>query len=91
MKRNGNIGTWKPVQLAGLGGGAVEVLWVTLYSSITATSGTMVARQVAASLWPAAVEWVFAPALGIAIHITAAPWGSVTAPGGRSCGYLAYN
>ena len=72
MKHDERIGTWKLVLLAGLAGGAAEVLWVTLYSSLTTTSGIMVARQVAASFWPAAAGWAAAPALGIIIHMALA-------------------
>lgn len=69
MNRNDHIATWKLILLAGLAGGATEILWVMLYSTITATSGTTIARQVTASLWPVAAEWSLAPALGIAIHL----------------------
>ena len=69
MRRNDRVGIWKLALLAGLAGGLAEVLWVTLYSSTTATSGIAVARQVTASVWPAATAWGSAPALGIAIHL----------------------
>jgi len=72
MKRDGNTGTWKLILLAGIAGGAAEVLWVMFYSSITAVSGTTVARQVTATLWPAAAEWALAPAVGIFIHMALA-------------------
>lgn len=72
MRQHGNAGTWKLVLLAGLAGGAAEILWVALYSGVGATSGTMVARQVTASVWPTAADWASAPALGIAIHMALA-------------------
>jgi len=72
MRQDGNAGTWKLVLLAGFAGGAAEILWIALYSWVTATSGTMVARQVTASVWPAVAEWAYAPALGIAIHMALA-------------------
>ena len=62
----------KTVLLAGTAGGMTEVLWVTLYSGVTATSSTVVARQITATVWPAAAQWTYAPALGIAIHMTLA-------------------
>lgn len=72
MKQDGNTRTWRTVLLAGLAGGAAEVLWVTLYSGISATSGQTIARQVTATFWPPAADWAFAPALGIAIHMALA-------------------
>lgn len=72
MKRDDSIGTGKLILLAGLAGGAAEVLWVALYSGFTGTSAMTVARQVAASVWPAAADWASAPVLGIAIHMALA-------------------
>lgn len=72
MERNHGIGIGKLVLLAGLAGGMAEILWVALYSALTATSAAAVARQVAASIWPAAGQWAFAPALGILIHLALA-------------------
>jgi hypothetical protein len=54
---------------AGLFGGAAEVAWVSLYSSVTDTGGMIVAQQVTASVVPAAAALPFAPILGIAIHM----------------------
>jgi hypothetical protein len=58
-----------PVILAGLAGGAVEIAWVSLYSSVAGTGAGEVARQVTATALPftAGSEW--APALGIGIHM----------------------
>ena len=53
----------------GLAGGAAEVAWVAIYSTVTSTSGATVAREVAASVWPAAAAWASGPALGVAIHM----------------------
>lgn len=72
MKRDDSIVTGKLILLAGLAGGAAEVLWVALYSGVTGTSAMAVARQVAASVWPAAADWASAPVLGIAIHMALA-------------------
>ena len=55
--------------LAGMAGGVAEIAWVSLYSSVTAVSGIEVARQVTASVFPAAADLALAPALGIAVHL----------------------
>src|SRR5688572_6819764 len=55
--------------LAGLTGGAAEVAWVSLYSSVTDTGGMIVAQQVTASVVPAVAALPSAPILGIAIHM----------------------
>lgn len=57
------------IALAGLAGGVMEIAWISLYSSLTATSGTEVARQVATTVLPAAAGSGYAPALGIGIHL----------------------
>lgn len=72
MNRRVEISTWELVLLAGLAGGTAEVLWVILYSSVSGVSAGLVARQVTASLWPAAAEWAVAPVLGVAIHMALA-------------------
>jgi hypothetical protein len=69
MNQSRITGMWALILLAGLAGGAAEVLWIALYSSATGTSGIAVARQVTASVWPAAAEWAIAPALGVALHM----------------------
>lgn len=69
MKHCNDISIWKLILLAGLAGGAAEILWIMLYSGLTESSSIQVARQVTASLWPDAAEWSLAPALGIAIHL----------------------
>jgi hypothetical protein len=55
--------------LAGLVGGAAEMAWVALYSGLTDTNALAVAREVAASVSPAAALLPGAPLLGIAIHL----------------------
>jgi hypothetical protein len=72
MNQNDRSGMLKLVILAGLAGGAAEVLWVTLYSSVTGTNGSVVAQQVTASVWPAAAAWSLAPVLGVVIHMVLA-------------------
>jgi hypothetical protein len=72
MRRNGPFGTWKLVLLAGFAGGFAEILWVMLYSSATGASSAAIAREVAASIWPALATGTLAPALGIVIHMALA-------------------
>lgn len=55
--------------LAGLAGGAAEILWVALYSIFAQTSGSEIARQVAASLSGSLASGAFAVPAGIAIHL----------------------
>lgn len=69
MERDNAIKTVRSILLAGLAGGMAEILCISAYSNVQSASGTAVARQVTASLWPAAGEWAFAPALGIIIHL----------------------
>lgn len=57
------------ILLAGLAGGVAEILWVALYSIFAQASGSEIARQVAASLWPSLASGAFAVPAGIAIHI----------------------
>ena len=58
----------QPMLLAGLAGGLAELVWVTLYSSLTQVSGSEIARQVAVTLFPALMQAPFVVALGVAIH-----------------------
>ena len=46
-----------------------EILWVALYGSLTSLSAGEVARQVTASVFPAAVNLAWAPLLGVIIHL----------------------
>lgn len=55
--------------LAGLCGGAAEILWVSAYSSVTGMSSAALAQQVTASVIPAAAGLPAAPLLGIMIHM----------------------
>ncbi len=57
------------IALAGLIGGLAEVLWVTLYSNLNGTSALEVARQITASVIPAAAGLESAPAIGVVIHL----------------------
>jgi hypothetical protein len=56
------------VLLAAFYGGMAEVVWVGAYCLTTGRSGAEVARQVTATLFPAAAAGVPGVALGIAIH-----------------------
>ncbi|HET9664121.1 MAG TPA: hypothetical protein VFP00_07820 [Burkholderiales bacterium] len=69
MRQFKRINEWRLIALGGLAGGAAEMLWVTLYSAAGDVSAAEIARQVTASLYPAAGAWTLAPALGIAIHM----------------------
>lgn len=60
---------FKRFLLAGLCGGVAEMLWVALYSALAPAGGAEVARQVAASVFPAAANLSFAPQLGVAVHL----------------------
>lgn len=57
------------VIVAGLAGGLMEVLWVSLYGSFSSVSAGEIARQVTASLFPVATDSSVAPALGLGIHL----------------------
>jgi hypothetical protein len=54
--------------LAGLAGGLAEVAWVGFYGLISSTSAVEVARQITASVIPAAAALPLAPAFGSFIH-----------------------
>jgi hypothetical protein len=58
----------RPFLLAGLAGGFAEVAWVGFYGLISSTSAVEVARQITASVIPAAAALPLAPAFGIFIH-----------------------
>lgn len=60
------------VLLAGLGGGLAEVLWVMVYCAFNPLSGSVVAREVTASLFPAFAAGNSGVWLGIVIHMTLA-------------------
>lgn len=55
--------------LAGLAGGVAEILWVALYGFFAQASGSEIARQVAASLWPSLASGALAVPTGVAIHL----------------------
>lgn len=57
------------VVLAGLAGGVIEIAWISLYSSVTATSAADVARQVAATALPVSAGSELAPVFGVGIHM----------------------
>lgn len=54
--------------LAGLAGGLAEVLWVSLYSLAAPASAAEIARQITATIAPAASLAPLAPAFGVIIH-----------------------
>ncbi len=57
------------VIIAGIAGGMMEVLWVSLYSLFSSVSVAEIARQVTASLFPFVTELSVAPLLGLGIHL----------------------
>ena len=59
---------WSAGLLAGFAGGAAEVGWIALYSSLTGGSASAVANGVTASVIPAAAGTAAAVPLGLAIH-----------------------
>jgi hypothetical protein len=59
----------RAVALAGLAGALAEVVWVAIYCSLTPLKGSVVLRQITASFFPASPDAVWAPALGLAIHL----------------------
>jgi hypothetical protein len=58
-----------PVVLAGLAGGLAEIAWIALYSLEGSISPVEVARQVTASLFPAAASGPLAPWAGLGLHM----------------------
>jgi phosphate/sulfate permease len=67
---NSNEGALQLAVLAGLCGGLAEVLWVGGYgyAGFSPLSGSEVARQITASIVPAAADSPLAVAFGIVIH-----------------------
>ena len=57
------------VLIAGIAGGIMEVLWVSLYSFFSPVNALEVSRHITASLFPFAAGSSFAPIMGIAIHL----------------------
>src|SRR5664279_566995 len=60
--------THKAIILAGLAGAMAEVLWVTLFCTLTPLSGGEVLRQITASVFPALSASASAPVLGLVLH-----------------------
>lgn len=58
-----------PALLAGLAGGLAEVAWISFYSLGAPTSALEVARQVTASVYPAATGLPWAPWAGTGLHL----------------------
>ena len=63
---------WQDVLLAAFYGGAIEVIWVAAWCAVTGDSAASVARQVTATLSPAASAGVLGIVLGIGIHFALA-------------------
>lgn len=58
-----------PVILAGLAGGLMELIWISLYSSMTPSSASEVARQITVTVLPFTMNNGLMPALGVVIHL----------------------
>jgi hypothetical protein len=58
-----------PALIAGVAGGLAEMAWIAFYSSASSTSGIEVARQVTASVYPAASNALWAPWAGAGLHM----------------------
>ena len=58
--------------LAGLAGGAAEVIWVWLYASLSAAEAASVASGVTGTVWPVLATSSAAVPLGIVIHMALA-------------------
>ncbi len=58
--------------LAGLAGGAAEVIWVSLYASLSAAEAASVASGVTGTVWPVLATSSAAVLLGIVIHMALA-------------------
>jgi len=84
----------KQILFAGLCGGLAEMVWIALYSYSGPASGAEVARQITASVFPAAADLSLAPLFGVGIHLVLSlalsfafvwtVWGPVTRRRGNS-------
>lgn len=59
---------WRNGLLAGLAGGAAEVVWIAIYSGLTGVSASSVAGGVTATLMPAEAGTAMAVPIGLVIH-----------------------
>jgi hypothetical protein len=55
--------------VAGLAGGAAEILWIVFYGALTGLDSIAVARQVVITVLPATEAVGYAPALGVLVHL----------------------
>lgn len=55
--------------LAGMVGGIMEIIWISVYSSISSISATNIARQISATVLPHTADSYYAPMLGLFIHL----------------------
>ncbi len=63
------IPTWSIGTIAGLAGGGVEILWISIYMRLSGGEAAVVARGVTETLFPGFVPSAAAMPLGIAIHM----------------------
>lgn len=55
--------------LAGMCGGMAEVLWIGMYSFFSGASLITIGAAISATFWPSSANLVFAPILGLVIHL----------------------
>ena len=55
--------------IAGVAGGAAEIVWISLYSFYSPVSAMEVTRQISITIIPATVNTYYAPILGAFIHL----------------------
>ncbi|VAW10044.1 hypothetical protein MNBD_ALPHA09-1502 [hydrothermal vent metagenome] len=63
------VQTWSTGVLAGLAGGAAEVLWIVIYQQLAGGEAANVARGVTAVVFPGLAMPTVAVPLGVAIHM----------------------
>ncbi len=55
--------------IAGMVGGMIEIIWVSLYSSLSSVSATSIAKEISITLLPFTENAPYAAMLGILIHL----------------------
>ncbi len=55
--------------IAGLAGGLIEVIWISLYSLTVSTQVTEIGSAIATTIYSPSTEFYLAPVLGLAIHM----------------------
>ena len=63
------MGAWSIGTIAGLAGGVVEILWISIYMRLTGGEAVVVARGITEIIFPGFSSSSAATSLGIAIHM----------------------